>query len=75
MGIRIRTRRARWLLPLLLVTGLLVSAPVGAAQGAPKATQASRKPKFSNAAAFDVSPAMRDVARQATTARKASGGT
>ena len=69
-----RTRRARWLVPLLLVTGLLVSAPVGTAQGAPEATQASLKPKFSSAVAFDVSPAMSDVARQATTAaRRATG--
>jgi hypothetical protein len=65
-----RTRRARWLVPLLLVTGLLVSAPVGTAQGAPEATQASLKPKFSSAVAFDVSPAMSDVARQATTAAR-----
>jgi hypothetical protein len=68
-----RTRRARWLVPLLLVTGLLVSAPVGTAQGAPEAAQASPKPKFSSAVAFDVSPAMRDVARQATAARRATG--
>ena len=69
-----RTRRARWLVPLLLVAGLLVSAPVGTAQGAPEATQASLKPKFSSAVAFDVSPAMSDVAKQATTAaRRATG--
>ena len=74
MGLRMRTRRARWLVPLLLVTGLLVSAPVGTAQGAPEATQASLKPKFSSAVAFDVSPAMSDVAKQATTAaRRATG--
>jgi hypothetical protein len=59
---------------LLLVAGLLVSAPVGTAQGAPEATQASLKPKFSSAVAFDVSPAMSDVAKQATTAaRRATG--
>jgi hypothetical protein len=35
--VRLRTR-ARWLLPLLLVTGLVISAPSGTAQGAaPKA--------------------------------------
>jgi len=73
VGLRMRTRRARWLVPLLLVTGLLVSAPVGTAQGAPEATQASLKPKFSSAVAFDVSPAMSDVARQATAARRATG--
>jgi hypothetical protein len=68
------TRRARWLVPLLLVTGLVVSAPVGTAQGAPEAAQASPKPKFTSAAAFDVSPAMRDVARRAATAaRRATG--
>jgi hypothetical protein len=70
---RMRTGRARWLLPLLLVTGLLVSAPVGTAQGAPEAAQASPRPRFSSAVAFDVSPAMRDVARQATAARRATG--
>ncbi|HEU4398586.1 MAG TPA: hypothetical protein VFU54_12230 [Actinomycetota bacterium] len=68
-----RSRRARWLVPLLLVTGLLVSAPVGTAQGAPEATQASQRARFSNAVAFDVSPAMRDVAKQATSAARASG--
>jgi hypothetical protein len=73
MALRMRTGRARWLVPLLLVTGLLVSAPVGTAQGAPEAAQASPKPKFSSAVAFDVSPAMRDVARQATAARRATG--
>ena len=50
-------------MPLLVVTGLIVSAPVGSATGAPQVTQASPKPKFTSAAAFDVSPAMRDVAR------------
>src|SRR6266540_6378503 len=69
-----RTRRARWLVPLLLVTGLLVTAPVGTAQGAPEATQASLKPKFSNAVAFDTSPAMRDVAKRATSAARAASG-
>jgi hypothetical protein len=67
-----RARRARWLVPLLLVTGLVVTAPVGIAQGAPQATKASLKPKFSSAVAFDTSPAMRDVARQATAARRAT---
>jgi len=68
-----RTRRARWLVPLLLVTGLLVSAPVGTAQGAPEATQGSQRSRFSNAVAFDVSPAMRDVAKQATSVARATG--
>jgi len=67
-----RTGRARWIVPLLLVTGLLVSSPVGSAQGAPEAAQQALKPKFSNAVAFDVSPSMRDVAKQAA-ARKATG--
>jgi hypothetical protein len=74
VGLRMRTRRARWLVPLLLVTGLLVSASVGTAQGAAEAAQASPKPKFSSAVAFDVSPAMSDVARQATTAARRAGG-
>jgi hypothetical protein len=62
---RMRTKRARWLVPLLLVTGLLVSAPIGTAQGAPEAAQQGAAPKFSKAAAFDVSPSMREVARRA----------
>jgi hypothetical protein len=64
---RMRTKRARWLVPLLLVTGLLVSAPIGTAQGAPEAAQQGPAPKFSKAAAFDVSPSMREVARRAMT--------
>jgi hypothetical protein len=72
VGVRIRTRRARRLVPLLLVTGLVVAAPVGIAQGAPRATKAGLKPKFSSAVAFDTSPAMREVARQAATARRAT---
>jgi hypothetical protein len=62
-----RTKRARWLVPLLLVTGLLVSAPIGTAQGAPEAAQQGPAPNFSKAAAFDVSPSMREVARRAMT--------
>jgi hypothetical protein len=73
VALRMRTGRARWLVPLLLVTGLLISAPVGTAQGAPQAAQAGPKPRFSSAVAFDTSPAMRDVARQATAARRAAG--
>jgi hypothetical protein len=73
VGLRMRARRARWFLPLLLVTGLLVTAPIGAASGAPQATEASPKPKFSSAVAFDVSPPMRDAAAKATASRAAAG--
>jgi hypothetical protein len=66
---RMRTKRARWLVPLLLVTGLLVSAPIGTAQGAPEAAQQGPEPKFTKAAAVDVSPSMRDVATRATSAK------
>jgi hypothetical protein len=66
--IRPRTGRARLLVPLLLVTGLLVSAPIGTAQSAapaaPAAAKAS-KPRFATAAGFDVSPPMREVAKRA----------
>jgi hypothetical protein len=58
-------KRARWLVPLLLVTGLLVSAPFGSAKGAPPPAQKGPTPKFTSAAAFDVSPSMRDVAKRA----------
>ena len=62
MRIRLRTRRARLLVPLLLVTGLLVSAPIGTAQSAapaaPTAAKAS-KPRFTTAVGFDVSAPMR----------------
>ena len=71
MRIRPRTRRARLLVPLLLVTGLLVSAPIGPAQSAPPAAPAaaqSAKPKFTAPAGFDVSAPMREVARQAAKA-------
>jgi hypothetical protein len=66
-----RRRRARLLVPLLLVTGLLVSAPIGPAQSAPPAAPAaaqSAKPKFTAPAGFDVSAPMREVARQAAKA-------
>jgi hypothetical protein len=75
VGIRVRRRRARLLVPLLLVTGLLVSAPIGTAQSAAPAAPAaakSTKPKFTAPAGFDVSAPMRDVARQA--AAKAGAG-
>jgi hypothetical protein len=67
---RMRTKRARWLVPLLLVTGLLVSAPIGMAQGAPEAAQQRPAPKFTAAAAFDVSPSMREVATRVASARR-----
>jgi hypothetical protein len=63
-----RAGRARLLVLLLLVTGLLVSVPVGTANGAPEAAPATRgaAPKFTRAAGFDVSPPMRQAARRAT---------
>jgi hypothetical protein len=63
-----RARRARLFVPLLLVAGLLVAAPVGTAQGAPPAAPAAAKaskPKFSAPAGFDVSAPMREVAKRA----------
>jgi hypothetical protein len=62
--------------PLLLVTGLLVSAPIGTAQSATPAAPAaakSSKPRFTAAVGFDVSAPMRDVAKQATAARRGAG--
>ena len=74
--IRLGRERARLLVPLLLVTGLLVSAPIGTAQSAAPAAPAAAKttkPRFTTAAGFDVSAPMSDVARQATAARRAAG--
>jgi hypothetical protein len=57
-------RRARWLVPVLLVAALLI--PASPAQPAQAATaKASPKARVTTAAAFDVSPAMRDVAARA----------
>ncbi|HEX2157654.1 MAG TPA: hypothetical protein VHS79_11870, partial [Actinomycetes bacterium] len=64
-----RTRRVRLLAPLLLVTGLLVSAPLGTALGASPAAPApaagASTPRFTAPAGFDVSAPMREVAWQA----------
>ena len=58
---QIRTKRPG--LPLLsLVVVLLLSATMGAAQAAPAAPAARSTPQFSTAVAFDVSPALRDLA-------------
>jgi hypothetical protein len=61
-----RLRLARWLVPLLLV---LLAAPVGFAQAAPAAAARpsvkASTPRFTEAAAFDVSPSMREVVRKA----------
>ena len=68
MGIRIRARRARLFVPLLLIAGLLVAAPVSTAQGAPPAAPAAAnasRPKFTAPAGFDVSAPMREVAKRA----------
>jgi hypothetical protein len=65
--VRLR-KRARWLVPLLLITGLVVSAPTGTAQGAaaPEAGKANgAAPKLTTAAGFDVSPSMRAIAKRA----------
>ncbi len=75
--IRMRTSRVRLLAPLLLVTGLLVSAPLGTAQGAPPAAPATAAagastPRFTAPAGFDVSAPMRELAGRA--AAKAGGG-
>jgi hypothetical protein len=73
--VRIRTR-ARWLVPLLLVTGLVVSAPTGTAQGASVPAAPAARPtaaKVATAAGFDVSPPMRAVAEQAAPAKGSAG--
>jgi hypothetical protein len=68
--VRLRTR-VRWLVPLLLVSGLVVSALAGTAQGAAAPTAAaSSAPKVTAAAGFDLSPAMRAVARTPLTAKR-----
>jgi hypothetical protein len=62
---RKRTGPARWLVPLLLIAGLL-SPMAGSAHAAPAAATAPRlQPTFKNAAAFDVTAPLRDLARQA----------
>jgi len=66
VGLRIRTRRARRVAPLLVVATLVgISAHAGSASGAPDAAEQAAQPRFSGAVAFDVSPSMRDVARRA----------
>jgi hypothetical protein len=65
-------RAAQLLVPLLLITGLVVSAPVGTAQGAPASTAVAAQhsaPKVATAAGFDVSPSMRAVAKRPATAK------
>jgi hypothetical protein len=74
--VRLRTR-LRWLVPPLLVTGLVVSALAGTAQGAARPTAAaagSSTPKVSAAAGFDVSPSMREVARRPLSAKRNATG-
>jgi hypothetical protein len=71
-----RTSRVRLLAPLLLVTGLLVSAPLATAQGAPSAAPGTAAagastPRFTAPAGFDVSAPMREMAGRA--AAKAGG--
>lgn len=61
-------RRARWLVPVLLVAALLIPASPTPAQPAPAAAKSIPKAKFTTAAAFDVSPTMRDVAARAAAA-------
>jgi hypothetical protein len=57
-------RRARWLVPVLLVAALLIPASPAPAQPA-TAAKASPKARVTTAAAFDVSPTMRDIAARA----------
>ena len=60
MNSRKLTRRpGKWI--LLLVTLILVLATMSAGLASPKEVPASPKGKFSNALAFDVSPALRDA--------------
>ena len=62
---------------LMLVTLALLVATVGTAQSAPQALQVDPEPAFSTAVAFDVSPALRDLAQlesvQAAAAARACG--
>jgi hypothetical protein len=71
-----RMRQVARLTPLLLITGLLISAPTGTAQGASVQTAVVTKPtaaKVAMAAGFDVSPAMRAAAKQLVTAKRNPG--
>lgn len=65
MALRIRTKPSRQLVLMLVIVALLVAA-VGAAQAAPTMVQGGPRPQFSTAVAFDVSPALRDLARRAS---------
>src|SRR5438132_12142442 len=65
----LRTRLLRVLTPVLLVTGLLAAAAPGAA--APRPSANGLRPTFTRAAAFDVSPTMRAIARQPAAHRAA----
>ncbi len=53
-------------LALGIVAVCLVVATVGAAQAAPEIPRADPKPKFSEAVAFDTTPALRDLAQRAS---------
>jgi len=63
MDIRSRKRTFAWLASALLVAGLLGSAAAGSATAAPKASK-SLHAHVSKAAAFDVSPTLRKLARR-----------
>ena len=73
MKVRYQTKRSGQLMMSLLAIFVLVSS-FGAVQAAPQTAenvqQVKAEPKFSNAAAFDVSPALRELAQ---TARQATG--
>jgi hypothetical protein len=70
-----RMRQVARLTALLLVTGLVVSAPIGTAKGdsAPAAAAKPTAAKVATAAGFDVSPPMRATAKQAVAARRTAG--
>lgn len=67
MARKARTRRSAWLVPGLLVVGLIQ--PV--AQGTAAAAPSESVPQYGKAAGFDVSRAVRDMPRAVPTGRRA----
>ena len=75
MALPSRMRQLARLTALLLITRLVVSAPIGTAKGdsAPAAAAKPTVAKVATAAGFDVSPPMRATAKQAVAARRTAG--
>jgi hypothetical protein len=71
MMLRIQAKRSRRLVVILVAVSLFVTA-VSVAQAAPEAARTGPTPKFSTAVAFDISPALSDLAIAAPSALRAA---